>query len=88
MALEAIGKAIERHPKGGEGFLSEAKILLHAAMGLKKAWPTLGDFERRRARRKIETVTQLLLRPPRGDPLEESVANLVARTARLKPNPT
>lgn len=73
--LKAIGKAIERHPKGGEGFLAETKVLLKAAMGLKKAWPTLGDFERRRARQTIETVAQLLLRPPRGDPLEESVAN-------------
>lgn len=73
--LKAIKNAIECHPKGGEGFLWEVKILLKAAMGLKKAWPSLGERERKRARQTLKSAAQILLAPARGDPREKSIAN-------------
>ena len=73
--LKAISAAIEQHPRQGEGFLRELKILLKAAMALKKAQPFLPQAFRDQARRSLDEKAEKMLGPPRRDALEESIAN-------------
>ncbi len=73
--LKAVGAAIERDPKGGAGFLRDVKSMLTAAMALKKILPALSEIEKDQYRRALADAARRLLHPPRGDPLEESIAN-------------
>lgn len=73
--LKAISQAIEKHPQQGQGFLRQARLNLKAAMALKKARAHLPPQQFTDMRRAIEQNTVRLLKPPRTDALEESVAN-------------
>ncbi len=73
--LKAISQAIEKHPQQGEGFLRQAWLNLKTAMALKKARANLPPEQYAEMRRAIEQNTARLLKPPRANPLEESVAN-------------
>ena len=73
--LKAISQAIEQHPREGEGFLRDLKILLTAAMALKKAQPWLPAAAAAHARRSLEDNAEKMLGPPRKDPVEEAIAN-------------
>lgn len=71
--LQAISKAIEKHPNGGAGFLNQMRAFLRSAIRLK---PILGGLPppiRTQWRKKLEDRADELLGAPRSDPLEESV---------------
>ena len=51
------------------------KILLPAAMALKKAQPWLPAAAAAHARRSLEDNAEKMLGPPRKDPVEEAIAN-------------
>jgi hypothetical protein len=73
--LKAISQAMEKHPQQGEGFLREARSMLKAAMALKKARAELPAEQYAAMRQVLEQNTARLLKPPRANALEESVAN-------------
>jgi transposase len=73
--LKAISQAIEQHPRQGKGFLRELKVLLKAAMALKKAQPFMPQALRAQARRSLDDKAARMLGPPRRDAREEAIAN-------------
>ena len=73
--LKAISQAMLRHEKGGEGFLRQVKALLKGAQGFKELMGELNKKRRLRMRRALEDRATRLLAKPRGDLVEESVAN-------------
>lgn len=72
---KAISEAMEKHPRGGEGFLHETRDLLRAAQALKVVKPTLSESDYLQMRHTLESKAQRSLAPKRGDPLEETIAN-------------
>jgi len=73
--LKAISKAIQEHASAGKGFLLEARSILKGAMALKSMKGELAPAVWSRMRRNIESNARALLKEPRPDPVEESVAN-------------
>jgi transposase len=73
--LKAISQAIEKHPRGGQGFLRQARAALLQAMALKKTRDALDPAQYAALRQSLEQNTLALIAAPRGDPLEESIAN-------------
>lgn len=72
---KAIGEAIAQHGRGGEGFLRNARALLHAAQALKAQTATLPDGEFARMRLALEQSADHLLASATTDPLEQRIAN-------------
>ena len=72
---KAIAEAIAQHPRGGQGFLRNARALLHAAQALKAAKAALPDGEFARLRRALERSADNLLDSATTDPLEQRIAN-------------
>jgi transposase len=71
--LQALSRAIEHHPQGGQGFLQEARLLLHTAMGLQAAASTMPSQAWQHALLHLHAWADRLLALPRGQPQEESL---------------
>ncbi len=71
--LKAVSKARDSHPRNGEGFLNEVRLMLKCAMILKSAKEEVHPRTCRKSRLGLEQWAGRLLSQPRGDPNEESV---------------